>query len=308
MTEIDQVSELIGDIYDAALDETKWPAALERICTYVQGAVSALTSHDFRGAGASIHASWGDDPTYSKLYNEAYVRLNPAIPAAVMQAEVGEVSTYLDLIPEQEYRNSPFFKEWAGPQGYIDAVQATLEKSATSFSAAVVIRHERNGPVDEATRRRMRLLAPHLRRAVEIGKVIERRQVEAQTLTETLDGLAAAMFLVDAAATIVHANAGGRELLSAGTVLRGGSPRLAFRAAGLDQSLRDALAAASAGDGEMGARDITIPAGCTRTVDGWCTCSRSRRVPTVPPAPAMPRPPRCSCARPSSSCRGRSAP
>jgi DNA-binding CsgD family transcriptional regulator len=257
MNETDQISHLIGDIYDAALDRSIWPSVLEKTCKYVEGVASALLSHDLRDPDAQFHFSWGDDPGYTKLYNESYVKLNPVVSAAVRQAKVGEVNTYLDFISLDEYRNTRFYKEWAGPQGYVDAVQATLDKSATSFAAAVVMRHESNGPVDDGTRRRMRLLAPHFRRAVAISKVIDRHQVEAATLSDTLDGLAAAMFLVDADARILHANASAHAVLSAGTVLRQCPGRLAFLDAGVEQSLRETFAAV--GDRANGARGIAVP-------------------------------------------------
>ena len=226
MDESEQVSQLIGDIYDAALDPAQWTHVLEQTCGYVRGVASALVSHDSAQKSAQFHFAWGDDPFYSKLYNETYVKLNPVVLSAVIQTKVGEVSAYLDLIPEHEYRSSRFYKEWAGPQGYVDAVQVTLEKSATSFVAAAVMRHERDGIVDAEVRRRMGLLAPHFRRAVAIGKVIDLHKVEVATLADTLDGLAAGMFLVDADARVVHANASGHALLENGDVLTGRSDRL----------------------------------------------------------------------------------
>jgi hypothetical protein len=42
MDEADQVSQFIGDIYDAALDPKRWPHVLERTCAYVGGAVRCL--------------------------------------------------------------------------------------------------------------------------------------------------------------------------------------------------------------------------------------------------------------------------
>jgi hypothetical protein len=44
MDEIEQVSDLIGDIYDAALDPTLWPLVLEKSCGFVHGACAALVS------------------------------------------------------------------------------------------------------------------------------------------------------------------------------------------------------------------------------------------------------------------------
>jgi len=58
------------------------------------------------------------------------------------------------------------------------------------------------------------------RRAVHIGKTINLKTVEAAALGDALDGLAAAMFLLDAAGSIVHANTAGHTLLEDGKVAR----------------------------------------------------------------------------------------
>src|SRR5262245_43871988 len=42
----EQLSHLIGDIYDAALDPALWVSVLETTCRYLGGATSALQSHD----------------------------------------------------------------------------------------------------------------------------------------------------------------------------------------------------------------------------------------------------------------------
>src|SRR5262245_47510317 len=192
ISESEHVSRLIGDIYDAALDPGQWVGTLEKTSNFVGGIAAALQSHDVLQKSACFYFSWNDNPEYTKRYIETYAKLNPAIVPAMIQTQVGQVSTFLDFVPLEEYRATRLYKEWSAPQGYIDAVQAVLDKSAMSFAAATVMRHERLGPADDETRRRMRLLAPHFRRAVHIGKTIDLKTVEAAALADSLDGLAAA--------------------------------------------------------------------------------------------------------------------
>jgi len=216
----------------------------------------------------SFNSLGGDDPYYSRLYNETYVKLNPAVTTAVIQTKIGEVYAYLDLLPQDEYRRSRLYKEWAAPQGYIDSVLVTLDKSATSFAAVVVMRHERHGLVDAAARWRMGLLAPHFCRAVAIGKVIDLNKVEAASLADALDGLAAGMFLVDADARVVHANTRGHAMITDGDILKDIGGKFSAMDLRADQSLRDVFAAADAGDAAVGAKGIAVPL-MTRDGERW---------------------------------------
>ena len=259
MNETQQVSQLIGDIYDAALDRSLWPRVLEQTCEYVKGCASSLMSHDSADRSGQFYFSWGDDPYYTKLYFEKYVKISPLLVPLAAAAHVGQVAAAFDFVPQDEYFASRFYKEWAKPQGYGDNVYAVLDKSTTSSAAVIVARYKRHGLTDENTRRRMGLLAPHFRRGVNIGKIIEFHKVEAAALADTLDGLAAAMFLVDADARIIHANAQGQVMLDGRDVLRSTAGRLAAGDAVAQQALKEVFAAAAGGDAGIGVKGIAIP-------------------------------------------------
>ena len=219
MEESEQVSQLVGGIYDAALDRSLWPSVLESTCGYVRGLSAILGAEDSVQRSTRFFFQWGNDPHFLKLYEQTYSRLNPMTIPTVLRAEVGSVLASSDLVSYEEIIASRFYKEWLAPQGIVDAMAITLEKSTTSYAAIAVHRHERQGRVDDDMRQRMTLVAPHFRRAVAIGKVIDLHRVDAAAFADTLDGIAAGMFLVDGESNIVHANVRGQAMLSEGEIL-----------------------------------------------------------------------------------------
>ena len=259
MTDATRVSHLVGDIYDAALDRALWPGLLEKTCEYIGGLSAALVVRDKARQSAQFFMSWGCNPDYQKSYRDTYGRLHAAAQLVRLYSDVGHVASYLDYVSVEEERATRFYKEWAGPQGYVDAVQTTLDKSAASHAEIAVARHERHGMVDAEARSRMQLLAPHFRRAVTISKLIERERIEAAALADTLDGLAAALLLVDGRAHITYANASAEALLSDNEVLGCSAGRLVIRDAKADASLRAALTAAGGGDAAVGVQGVAIP-------------------------------------------------
>jgi DNA-binding CsgD family transcriptional regulator len=141
----------------------------------------------------------------------------------------------------------------------VDSINAVLDKSVTSAALFVVFRHQRDGPVDDETRRRMRLIVPHIRRSVLVGRLIDLKAAEAASLACTLDGLSAGMCLVDAAGRIVHANTACHVILDAGDFLSTVGGRIVARDAKIDQALRELFAAAGSGDAAVGTRGIALP-------------------------------------------------
>jgi DNA-binding CsgD family transcriptional regulator len=258
MTETRQVSALIGDIYDAALDPELWPRVLERGCRFVGGVASNLYSEDSATRTGNIHYTWSVDRHYGRLYYDKYIKYNPFTTPQLF-FDVEQVVTLGDIVSHAEFRESLFYNEWAKPQGWIDAASAVLEKSVTSYAAFSVIRHERDGLIDDDSRWRMSLLVPHVRRSVLIGKVIELHKAEASTLADTLDGLSAGMILVDRSGRIVHANASGHVMVGEINVLRAASGRLFATDPHANQTLQDIFASAENGDEALGVKGISVP-------------------------------------------------
>jgi DNA-binding CsgD family transcriptional regulator/PAS domain-containing protein len=254
-----QLSHLIGDIYDAALDPGLWPAVLEKTAAYLPGAMASLKSQDIVAHKANMHFHWGADPHYHRLYDETYMRLHPVLPMVIAGAKTGDVASTAMVMPYEEFVASRFYREWAEPQGYCDAVWTVLDRTATGMAALSVLRHERHGVVDEDTRRRMALIAPHFRRAVAVGRVIELRTTDAAVLADTLDALAAGVFVVDAEGTIVRLNAAAERMLVQGELFYATRHRLTARDAAADLALKSAFAAARDGDAAIGANGVAVP-------------------------------------------------
>jgi DNA-binding CsgD family transcriptional regulator/PAS domain-containing protein len=249
--------EIITRIYDAALDVTLWPEVLEGIAEFVNGQVGGLLVKDSVQKCVSARCHSGTDPHYMQLYERTYSQLGPV--AISLFHDVGRVAGIPDLMPYKQFCQSRFYEEWARPQGWVDVAVAVLEKTADGCVYLSMARDESSGMVDDEMRRRMALVAPHVQRAVLIGKTIEFRTAAAAAFAELLDNMSFGLFLVDARGALVHANAAGHEMLAAGDLLRATGGRLTALDAQADQVLRDTVFAASQGDGDVGIRGIALP-------------------------------------------------
>ena len=158
-----------------------------------------------------------------------------------------------------ELAESELYRQWAEPQGLVDFLSAVVDRTTISTAIFGVFRHRRNGVVDDHARRQMRLIAPHIRRAVLIGRMFEFKAAEVATFVDTLDGLGAGMYLVDAAGRLIHANAAGNAILGASDILNSVGGRLVASDAHIDRTLRDVFAAAGQGDAALGTKGIAVP-------------------------------------------------
>jgi len=250
-----QLSDLISLVYDAAIDQSLWENAIESVAYFVGGVGAGLFWKDTDAQHVSAPHRFGIVwPLPAALFRQIY-------PAAVghFLAEIEQPIVTADLMPYDELTATGFYQEWARPQGFIDFVSAVLDRSATSVAMFGVFRHERDGFVDDETRHRMRLIAPHIRRAVMIARMFDLRIAEAATFADTLDGLDAGLFLVDARGRLIHTNAAGQAILDAGDILHNVGGRLVACDAKVNQTLRGVFAAVEQGDAALGTKGIAVP-------------------------------------------------
>jgi DNA-binding CsgD family transcriptional regulator len=260
MDEAAQLSALIGDIYDAALCPSLWPSVLGQSEVFVGGYAATLYSKDAVNKFGNIfyESPTSLDSHYRDLYFEKYVKLDPTTTGYFFADLEVPVATS-DIIPYQEFLETRFYREWARSQGLVDHVAAVIERSSTSAASFGVFRHERDGLVDDDARRRMRLIVPHVRRAVLIGKAIDLKTAEAGTFADTLDGLAAGMLLVDATGRIIHSNTAGHAILREADFLLVVGGRLVAGDPQIHAVFRDIFAAAGDGDVAVGIKGIAVP-------------------------------------------------
>jgi len=247
MAQADDVLDLVGDIYDAALDASLWPDVVGRAGRYVGGQVASIFSKSPIAGGGHVLCQSGIDPHYCRLYFEKYVKLDPATTGQYF-AEVGQPIAVSDLMDQDDLRETRFYQEWAAPQGMVDFISAVIDKSATTAALFGVFRFEGDGLFDDEARARMRLIAPHIRRAVLVGRLVDVKSSEAAHFADVLDRMPCGICLVDRAGRLVHANAPGRQLLDVGDPLLTRDGRVAAREGQLDQALQELITMASRGD------------------------------------------------------------
>ncbi len=248
---------ITGEIYDAALDPDLWRGVLKRISAFVGGPATALVSHDVAAQTNRFHFVWGDDPDYSRLYCEKYVRLNPLLPAMMMM-KVGEVWSVSRIMPMSAFHGTRFYQEWVKPQGQGDNVWSLVERSGTVVTTLNTVIDEEHSPASDRSKRRMALLVPHVRRAVAIGNVIKMSRIEADALGDAVDAIGAAVYLVGSDGKLVRENDCARALMRAGLLLRTDGGVLGAADEDAHRELKRAIERAGAGDRVLGPRGTAI--------------------------------------------------
>ena len=106
-SELIELSDVIADIYDAAISPPLWQQTLGRICGYIGGNSAVLYWHEATTERSEIAYLFNEAPEYTRLYFEKYLPMNPVFPAATFIDE-GAVSTIERIMPRSEFVQTRF--------------------------------------------------------------------------------------------------------------------------------------------------------------------------------------------------------
>jgi DNA-binding CsgD family transcriptional regulator len=245
------LSHLVSAIYDASLDPDLWPQIVERTSSFV-GGFSACVSINSHAADLSRVHTFGDipDPFYGRLYAETYRRLDPRDWSLL---NVGAVKGNAAFLPLEDFYQTRFYREWMQPQGIGDNPICVLDRTDSGSATFGVFVTASEGADNERVFEHMRLITPHLRRAALITISMQLRKAEATALADTLDGIAAAVILLDEGRRVVHANASGQNLLARKSPLHAMNGKITANSAEDQRRLNQFLAAAAEGCADGGA-------------------------------------------------------
>lgn len=216
--------DLIGHIYDCAIEPKKWPDTLEQIVGHVGGQAAAISLQDPLSREVRLISQWGIKPDFEKSMMEA-MPINPLISMGWF-VDIDEPFTGERALGRESYLKTRFYKEIIAPGGYYDAALTVLAKSVNRFGSLSVPTDE---PVSEMALERLREIAPHVRRAVSIADLLDARALESGMLSAAFDLLTIGIILVDDNSRIVHANAAGNRLLDERSAVRRDGDQLSCR-------------------------------------------------------------------------------
>src|SRR5262245_15691636 len=216
-----ELSEAIGCIYDCTLDPSRWEPTLDALRKLVACRSAQLALVDLRQHRILIQKVLGVDAQWLELQ----AKYLPEITSFAERHLDSGLPMDHPLVTSRlsspaRYAASPFFQEWCRPQGYIDVVQINLIRTPTRISGLALGRHQSEGLIEERDIELMRLLVPHVRRAVTISNVLDAQAIEGARLAETLDALKLGVVLANEDSGILHANPAARKRMGDGGPLR----------------------------------------------------------------------------------------
>jgi DNA-binding CsgD family transcriptional regulator len=212
----DEVLDLIGTIYDAALNGKLWPDVLKSIGDAVGGPQIVFGIYDPANGLVNMHAPRTDPDFMSSLVE--WAPTNAALPC-IASHQPGKVFNGANVIPPDEFIRTAFYQDWWRPAGFSTEPLVTNLFVGSAVSAHFASHSLPHRSPSDLQKRLFEVLAQHLVRAVALQRRLHLTTAKGSTPAD-LDGLHQGFLLVDAEARLLYVNRAARALFDARDGLR----------------------------------------------------------------------------------------
>lgn len=244
--------QLVGQIYDAALDAEKWPRLLETIASAVKAHGAMLRRIDSAAGEVGFFHTLGYEEQYVRAYREHFVHLDP-YQSFLSSSPVGTVGLGDAVVDQARRRRSEYFNDYELPQDKVHILGATLAREGDAMVQTGIHRGRRQGPFEENDIALLRLIFPHVARAVQLHARLAESAGRQALATAALDKLRVGVILADAAARPFYLNREAEAMMTAGCGLLLQEGRLGLRHPAETARLRALIAAAARAARDLGA-------------------------------------------------------
>ena len=259
------MADLICQIYDAALDATRWPQVLARCCVEFSSQAALIFGHDFADGSAEVtggpsmlaaHHGF-DDGTIDALATH-YFGASVWLQNDLLHRE-GIVVNSSRLYPDRHLMRTEW-GDWLARMDKFYSFAAIVEKRERRSFNLSMLRSRRCGEYSANEEARLAAIMPHLQTAFALHRRLHRAEALANASLAVLDSMPMGVVLLADGAQVLHANARARQLASTTGVLQfGADGRLHVWNASEDLRLQQAMRSATpTGSGHVSGAGVAL--------------------------------------------------
>ena len=254
MNNQDAFERILASLYDAMLDETRWPATsalIDEACGITGNGlmVAEGPKNDIRGLFVGLYYRGQRREDLEREYLEHYHAIDERVPR-FRQLPVSRLVHINDLYTAEELKTSPTYNELlrrAGMQDGLNVRLPGLDGSHIGWGLNDPVDSEGWGPSRIAMVHR---LLPHIQQFVRVRQALVRAEARSSTVTALLDNPRIGVLELDRRGRIMEGNDRARSILRHGDGLLDRNGMLRARAPAdqvrLERLVGDALPASGA--------------------------------------------------------------
>ncbi len=221
-----RLSELLGLIYESALEPDTWAVALTALLGAFEASYISLI----------VRPGSGDDLGLIVSAADGHRKIDTDMPPLAMSPFTGmqpeRILTVDDVLSEADWRASEYFRIWCQPHDVFHVMAVDIRTRDSGIYGFRVVRGEAGAPFAAADRVRCQMLLPHLRRALDLHLSVNRDRQVNRLYGQAMAHLMVGAIVLDEHGEVLECNPMARAIVAMndGLVITGGRVEATYAA------------------------------------------------------------------------------
>ena len=252
------LSQLIGSIYDCALEPDRWDRTLSDLKDAFESQTSSVGLIDKRRGRILIYKNAGAKPEWLEQQQTHHAaEINAKLTDYFGRTSLDEPHVLSRHFARLDWETSGYLQV-CQKAGVTDMMAYALVWEPAYFSVFGVAKMVQQGIITDRDIALGGLLLPHLRRAVTISKVLDAHAIEQSRMAEALDVLKCGVVLTDGGGAILHANRAAERMFRHGWFIQSTRGVVAAKLPEAAKELRKAIKLAARDESTLGKTGLAI--------------------------------------------------
>lgn len=239
---------LLGELYDAAMDDHSWSRYLTRIQQLLKANYVTLILRTPQDSDKGLMLVIGDIVGQGVISYITY----PRSETPFVNCPVNQVFTVTDMMSLSTWRESDYYRQYCTAQNVFHVMGVDISPPSGGIFRFRVTRPESQDDFSSADRALCDALIPHMSRALHIHSLLGHRHSLSALYAQAMGRLSIATLILDGNGHILETNQVAREMLDMGDGLKAIGGRLEASYPGDNKRLYKAIRAASSVAAEGG--------------------------------------------------------
>lgn len=201
----EQLSDLIGTLYDAAANPELWDKFLQQLAHRTRATSAGLVMIDASQNLFTISSSWEVEPEATRLYQDYYGALDIWAQRGLTKP-AGYVCPSESLWPPSEMVTSELYNDFMQRFGFEHGLFGVVENAEARWASVSLYRDSSCTEFEGSTHEILKFLSPHMQRAFKMHLQFSELKAQSQKLETALDMLPTAIFFLGAKGEILIMN------------------------------------------------------------------------------------------------------
>ncbi len=219
-----RIQNLIGIIYDAALDPQLWINVVHQLKTMTNSRHGHLWSGNIHDDVQKLLSERNRYLAFENDYfsfSEFRVETIELEASGILdphlnrqhQAPEGRASLGRDLVPLEELQASDYYNEFGRHFGLFQMLGSVMIRNQEAVSALGLFRSEQDALYSDREARILDIFLPHVRRSLNLYGRLQVQNGKTQVLQSSIDTLSSAIILVNDTGKVIFLNAAANRLI-----------------------------------------------------------------------------------------------